>query len=133
MTTCKITSNIVLALLPIKFLKNNIINVPDKQMNREEQLKIFSNRTKRSLEAEDLFYTSSKYKFRGSLKLWLSETENAFFSDHEAQETNFFVSKNRVVSSRNQNNSDQDKNYTTLFKSRQSEIGVQSNNGCYLF
>jgi hypothetical protein len=80
-------------------------------MTREEQFKMYVAKDQRSLVAEDLFYTSSKHQFLGSLKLWLVESENAFFADHKAQEKNYFVSKNRVVDSKNPNNADQDQSH----------------------
>ena len=83
-------------------------------MTREEQFKMYVRRNERSLVAEDLFYTSSKHRFQGSLKLWLVESDHAFFADHKAQETNYFVSKNRVVDSKNPNNANQDQSHQRL-------------------
>ena len=80
-------------------------------MTREEQFKMYVRKHERSLVAEDLFYTSSKHQFLGSLKMWLVESEHAFFADHKEQEKNYFVSKNRVVDSKNPNNADQDQSH----------------------
>jgi hypothetical protein len=80
-------------------------------MTREEQFKMYVTKNQRSLVAEDLFYTSSKHGFLGSLKLWLVDSEHAFFADHKAQQKDFFVSKNRVVDSKNPNNADQDQSH----------------------
>ena len=88
-------------------------------MSREEQFKLYVKKDKRSLVAEDLFYTSSKHRFRGSLKLWLVESEHAFFADHKGQETNYFVSKNRVVDSKNPNNADQNQTHQKFTKTNQ--------------
>ena len=115
-------------------------------MSREEQFKMYVRKNQRSLVAEDLFYTSSKHRFRGSLKLWLVESENAFFADHKEQETNYFVSKNRVVESKNPNNADQNQIHQNLQKGTKREgqssqgnkkkqliLGPVKNSPLYLF
>ena len=94
----------------------------DLQMTREEQFRIYVTKKKRALVAEDLFYTSSQFRFGGSLKLWLVESENAFFANHREQETNYFVSKNRVVDSKNPNNANQDQSHQAhLVKSNKKQ------------
>lgn len=81
-------------------------------------------KNQRALVAEDLFYSSSEHRFLGSVKLWLVESEHAFFAHHKGQEKNYFVSKNRVVDSKNPNNADQNKTHRTL-DARASAEGTQ--------
>ena len=93
-------------------------------MTQKDQLKVFCSRDKRSLEAEDLFYTSSKNRFTGSLKLWLAENNTAFFSENVDQESNYFVSKNRTVNSTNPLNSGQHAHQTLFMSSgKQTDSG----------
>lgn len=83
-------------------------------MTREEQFRRYVQKKQRALVAEDLFYSSSQNRFLGSLKLWLVESEHAFFADHKGQEKNYFVSRNRVVDSKNPNNADQNQTHQNL-------------------
>jgi hypothetical protein len=105
----------------------------DVHLTREEQFKAYVSKKKRALVAEDLFYTSSQHRFHGSLKLWLVESDNAFFANHNQQETNYFVSKNRVVDSKNPNNADQDRTHQNLNKNNEKGIVVRLMNYVLFF
>ena len=99
-------------------------------VSRTAHLTHFASRSDRKLEVEDLFYTSSKYRFWGALKLWLAESGASFFSDQKKTETNFFVSKNRVVSSKIDGNADQDKINQALLDRRVPLLVDQKNTAC---
>lgn len=91
-------------------------------MTQKELVKKFVMKKNRKLEAEDLFYTSSKFRFKGSFKLWIGENDSVFFGDHKHQETNFFVSKNRTVNSKNISNTNQDKINLGLLQPHSDDI-----------
>ena len=52
----------------------------------KEQVEEFLKQKKKHVCGENLFYTSSKYKFLGVLKLWIYDTSSSgVFTDHQAE------------------------------------------------